>query len=376
MTQAPLDPQRPLPPLLNVAIVASGLTLFLLMTVGLLSQLVNIAFGLWFAEAFVFFGAPYIVLRLSGYDAFKAAGLGRPWIAGAAFGFLVGAVNFFALVVPLQYFSQSLAPKELVEFFDVSGIFKRQTPIELFGVVTGVCLAAPFCEEFFFRGLMQRGVEQAAGSKKALLVTAVVFSAFHLDPIGFLARCELGFVFGLLMLRSGSIWPGVFAHLANNAISVGIYFATRGLEADEEDLPVWAPLIMLAIGAPLLWGVWCLGKRWSAALTPYSRAEDIAKRVHVPNLVGGWILAGLIAFAALLTIDAQGVRLNLVDAVHPLKEPKPIASDAEKKRWEALHALRKEVRHGDAKLNEYEAARKAAIADRESEKPKKIDFQF
>ena len=90
------------------------LTGFLFIAIGVPSQLMNVGFGLWFSEVFVFFAAPYIVLRLSGYDAFKAVGLSRPWLAGAAFGFLVGAVNFFALVIPLQIFSQSLAPKALI----------------------------------------------------------------------------------------------------------------------------------------------------------------------------------------------------------------------------------------------------------------------
>jgi len=65
------------------------LTGFLFITLGVASQLVNIAFGLWFAEVFVFFGAPYLVMRLSGYDAFRTAGVSRPWLAGAAFGLAI-----------------------------------------------------------------------------------------------------------------------------------------------------------------------------------------------------------------------------------------------------------------------------------------------
>ncbi len=339
---------------------------FLFITIGVASQLVNIAFGLWFAEIFVFFAAPFLVLRLSGYDAFSTAGARRPWAAGAAFGFGVGVVNFFAAVVPLQIASQSLAPKELVELFDVSGIFKHQTPLELFLVVSGVCLAAPFCEEFFFRGLMQRGAEKQLGARKAVIVTAVVFSAFHLDPIGFLARFELGLVFGFLMLRSGSIWPGVFAHLANNSVSVAIYFASKDSKS-EDDLSWWVPLVMIAAAVPLLWALWGLARRWPAALNAPARADETPKPVSsYPNLVGAWILAALIALAALLTIDGPGVRLNLVDAFNPLKEPKPTDGQAAKEAWEALYVLRKEVRRGEAKLNEYELARKAALADRET----------
>ncbi len=353
------------------------LTGFLFITIGVASQLVNIAFGLWFAEVFVFFAAPFIVLRLAGYDAFKTAGLSKPWVAGAAFGFVVGAINFFAAVVPLQIVSQALAPKVLVEMFDISGIFKQQTAFELAGVVTGVCLAAPFCEEFFFRGLKQRGAQQQLGARWAVIATALVFSAFHLDPIGFLARAELGLVFGVLALKSGSVWPGIFAHLANNSISVAIYFGTRGSPETDDEMPWWAPLIMVGVGVPLLFGLYRVAQRWEPALKAPWRAADVGKPLKSwPNLVVGWALAGLIAIAALVTVDGIGVRLNLVDAFAPLKEPKKTDSDESKQAWETLYALRKEVRSGHAKLNEYEVARKAAIADRLSAKPKKIDFQF
>ncbi len=342
----------------------------LFLSIGVGSQLMNIAFGLWFSEVFVFFAAPFLLLRLTGYDAFKTAGLSRPWVAGAAFGYLVGAVNFFAYVVPLQILSQKVAPKALIEMFDVSGIFKQQTPLELFGVLTGVCLAAPLCEEFFFRGVIQRGAQKQFGTAGALVFTAGVFSAFHMDPIGFLARFELGLLFGVLMIRSGSIWPGVFAHLANNSVSVALYFASKG-DDSEESLAVWIPFAVMVAGVPVMWGLWTLAKRWRGALTAPWTAHEVSKPVaHIPTLIGGWVLAGLIAVATLVTVDGQGVRLNLIDAFNPLKEPKPADGETAKVSWEALYTLRREVRRGHAKLDEYEVARKAAMADRKSQTKK------
>lgn len=348
-----------------VATLATGACF---VTLGVASQLINIAFGMWFSELFIFLGVPFLVLRLAGYDGFRTAGLSRPWAAGALFGFVAGAVNFFALVVPLQFLSQSVAPKALVEMFDVSGIFKRQTPLELVAVVLGVCLAAPFCEEFFFRGLLQRGLQKVMSGVRALVLTGFIFSAFHFDPVGFLARWELGILFGLLMLRSGSIWPGVFAHLANNAVSVGLYFASAGSEADE-DLVWWVPLAMFAVGAPLLWLVLKLPERWPAAMTPAFVAVDTPRPARPARLVGAWALAAGVAVGVLFAADYRGIRLNLVDAFHPLKEPKKVQGAQRMQAWEALYVLRAEVRSGSAKLEEYEAARKAAIADRASTEP-------
>lgn len=358
---------------MTVAVLGTVVTGILFITAGVLAQLANIGFGLWWAELFVFLGVPYVGLRLAGYDAPRTAGLGRPWLGGVVIGFAAGAINFFALVVPLQVLSQKLAPKALLELFDVSGIFKQQTQVELALVLGGVCLAAPFCEEFFFRGLMQRGAEKAFGPGRALIVTAVVFSAFHMDPIGFLARVELGLLFGWLMLRSGSVWPGIFAHFANNSISVGLYFASKG-GSEEGDLAWWVPSVMLLIGVPLLAVALRLGQRWLSAPV---RADDVpGPGARAPALIAAWIGAGILAFGVLFAVDARGVQLNLVDALTPLKEPKPADGDQAKQSWESLSALRKEVRRGQASVEEYQLARKAAIADRDTTKVKKIDFQF
>ncbi len=375
MTQAPSDPAPaelppgPTPPragdtLSLVALVGTIATGGLFITVGAMSQVANVGFGLWWAEVFVFFGAPYVVLRLFGYDALRTGGLGKPWLKGALIGFFAGVFNFFALVVPLQVLSQKLAPKALLETFDISGIFKQQTPIELVLVISAVCLAAPFCEEFCFRGMMQRGAEKALGPVRALIVTSIVFSAFHLDPIGFLARVELGLLFGWLMIRSGSIWPGVFAHLANNSVSVAIYFASRGASEDE-DMVWWAPLAMIAVGLPLLYGV----LRAAGTLSAPVRAEDTLKPVQgVGAVIGGGLAVALAAIAVLLVVDARGVQLNFVDAIVQLKEPKPEEGADAKLQWEELRSLRKEVRRGDASIEEYQVARRAAKADRESQK--------
>ncbi len=367
MTQAPSEGPSPLPALYVVAAFGVAITGLLFLSLGLFTQVLNIGFGLWFCEVFVFFAVPFVCLRIAGYDARRTAGAGRPWLSGAAFGLVVGAVNFFAFVVPAQYVSQRLAPKELVELFDISSIFKHQTPVELALVVLGVCLAAPICEEFCFRGLLQRGLSTRVGGFRAVLLTAAIFSGFHMDPIGFLARFELGVVFGVLALRSGSIWPGVFAHLGNNAISTGLYFATRDRPDADDDLKWWVPLAMAAAGLPVLALLWRLAGRWPAVLEPAERAAEHRLSVVPRNLVLQWAVAGALSVAALLLVDPNGVKLNLIDVVTPLREPKKEEGPAAHAQWEQLWRLRDEARaerdepDSRAKLKVYESARKVML---------------
>jgi len=51
-------------------------------------------------------------------------------------------------------------------------------------------------------------------------VSAILFSAFHLQFYGFLPRMFLGLVFGYLFIWSGSIWIPFIAHLVNNGVVI------------------------------------------------------------------------------------------------------------------------------------------------------------
>ena len=364
MTQEPSEGPVALQPLFVVAAASTIVIAFLFLPIGGVIQIANLGFGLWFSSLFLFFGIPFICLRIAGYDALRTAGVSRPWITGAAFGLLVGVVNAIAVAMPLQYVSQRLAPKEWLEIFE-SGVFgKHQSLLELSAVVLGVCLAAPFCEEFCFRGLLQRGAATRLGNGRAIVLAAAIFSAFHMDPIGFLARFELGLVFGLLALRSGSIWPGAFAHLAHNALATGLYFGFRDSDGADDDLPWKVPLAMAGAGIPLLWGLVLLSKRWPMLLEPPWRAEERRLPAQVVPLVLRWSLSGLVAVAALLTLDPNGVRLNWFDAFNALKEPKKADGEKAQKQWDELWRQRQEAHAGKTALSVYETARREAIADR------------
>ena len=50
----------------------------------------------------------------------------------------------------------------------------------------------------------------------AVWITAILFSAFHMEFFGFLPRMFLGVLFGYFVAWSGSIWPAIWAHFVNN----------------------------------------------------------------------------------------------------------------------------------------------------------------
>jgi len=76
-------------------------------------------------------------------------------------------------------------------------------------------------EELLFRGVLQKIMTRWLRSVHwGVVITAVLFSAFHLQFYGFLPRFLLGLMFGYLLVWSGSIWLPVTAHFVNNAAAV------------------------------------------------------------------------------------------------------------------------------------------------------------
>jgi uncharacterized protein len=96
-----------------------------------------------------------------------------------------------------------------------------------------VCAIAPMAEEFFFRGFFFGGLRNLRiqvlgrdlGPWLAAIVTGILFGLAHtgsassqyLIPLGF-----LGFVLCLVRWRTGSLYPCMALHSANNALALGV----------------------------------------------------------------------------------------------------------------------------------------------------------
>jgi uncharacterized protein len=76
-------------------------------------------------------------------------------------------------------------------------------------------------EELFFRGVIQQLLQKwFKNIHLAIIITAIVFSALHLQFYGFLPRTLLGVMFGYLFVITGSLWVPVLAHFVNNGAAV------------------------------------------------------------------------------------------------------------------------------------------------------------
>jgi membrane protease YdiL (CAAX protease family) len=97
-------------------------------------------------------------------------------------------------------------------------------PAVIVGATLAIAVLAPICEEIFFRGVMFGSLRRWKGVWVAATITAVVFSAAHLEfsPVIFADRLIAGFVWCLVYARTGRLLPGMMAHAANNAVVIGL----------------------------------------------------------------------------------------------------------------------------------------------------------
>ena len=340
--------------------VAAVLAVFVLFVLVSPVQLLNLAFGLWFTQLFVFLGGGWLLLRATGRPPARYTGLTRGGPALAAFGFAVGLANFVGIVAPLQYVAQKLLPP-VWQDYDVAGLFLGQSTGELVFIALGVGLGAPLCEEFFFRGFFFQGLHARGGPPwRALVVSAVLFSAFHLDRMGFLARVELGLVFGWLLWRTGSLWPGILAHAANNLVSLALFFGARHVadpptaSAHTEALSV---ALMVLVGCAALSGLFALARRLPALLGAPRLEETPEPPVFLvpalPRLVLPWVLAATLSLGAYVVLDPLGVQLSRIDLLHPLAPVPKDAPDVLHAERQALYELRVRAHQGEVPLVEY-----------------------
>ena len=80
-----------------------------------------------------------------------------------------------------------------------------------------------------FRGALLSGLNGVSPIYSAL-ITGFMFSLFHMNPAQTPYQFVVGFVFALLSIDSGSIFPSASAHFLNNFIIVNSEYFLAGVE--------------------------------------------------------------------------------------------------------------------------------------------------
>jgi membrane protease YdiL (CAAX protease family) len=128
---------------------------------------------------------------------------------------------------------------------------------------------APVTEEFLFRGVILQGFLRNYGRRKAILVSALLFALFHLNPWQFPVAFLLGVVLGWWVTVTGSLLPCLFGHALGNSLRLlmSVVERTRITPGNiaNPSWPDWLVLGLLGMGL-LATGAW-LERRWRVGAT-------------------------------------------------------------------------------------------------------------
>ena len=136
----------------------------------------------------------------------------RPW--GVVFWVIILS---FGLIIPTMWLQEELhleMPKEMEELFTSV----CSTPYGYFALA----VLAPWAEEVVFRGAILRKLLEIFSHQMhwvAIVISAIIFGAVHMNMAQGVNAFVLGLLLGWMFYRTGSIFPGIVLHWANNTIA-------------------------------------------------------------------------------------------------------------------------------------------------------------
>jgi uncharacterized protein len=154
-------------------------------------------------------------------------------------------------------------------------LLSRRTIPDLILNLVFIASLAAIGEELLFRGIAQRIFTRWFKSPWAgIIVTAILFSAMHVQFYGFLPRFLLGILLGAVYWYSGSLWVAILAHFVYDALLITlVYFNPSMLNEDNpgetKNLVLAALISLVAIVTLLIWM-----KKKTRAVYPEIYAED------------------------------------------------------------------------------------------------------
>jgi membrane protease YdiL (CAAX protease family) len=133
------------------------------------------------------------------------------------------------------------------------------SPTQLIVALLVIAVIPAIGEEVLFRGILQRNFSYwTRNVHLGIWLAAILFSAIHIQFLGFFPRMLLGALFGYLYVWSGNLWVPIFAHFVNNGFTVVmVYMHQRKVVSvdieNNELVPVWGAMLSLALTLGLMY---------------------------------------------------------------------------------------------------------------------------
>ena len=144
------------------------------------------------------FGADVINQLMQGPKDFKLV----VWLMVLAVGESIFVVKICSIVSPIMPGSILDNDALVYAFFEMS----------LLARVVVVALIPSFCEELIFRGVITKRLAQSYSEVKSIVLSAILFSAFHLSLVQMIPTFLGGLLLGFVYIRTKNIYYAILLH--------------------------------------------------------------------------------------------------------------------------------------------------------------------
>lgn len=132
-----------------------------------------------------------------------------------SFAYLVYTIFIYAATVVLIDFVMPILP-EIPDFLeDTFDVLQA-------GWLGILCIAVlgPILEELLFRGAITRVLLEKYSPAKAVIISALIFGIFHINPAQVVSAFLIGLLLAWLYYKTASLIPCILVHILNNSLSV------------------------------------------------------------------------------------------------------------------------------------------------------------
>lgn len=113
----------------------------------------------------------------------------------------------------------------------VGGIPAPANTRELMLAVCSIAVIPAICEEFMFRGAVMPAFERY-GTRRAMLISALLFATLHGSIVGLPAQFLLGIILAVLVFWTDSVYAGLIYHTVHNSAILMLEYVQNQVPAD------------------------------------------------------------------------------------------------------------------------------------------------
>lgn len=149
----------------------------------------------------------------------------------AVFGTILLWIGSFLAIMIITMIIAYFFPEEVIGVSQGLGMeFASLTFIISFVIVS---ISPAICEEAVFRGVVMHSFDNGKNKWIAIVVTGLIFGAFHGNIWRFVPTALLGIMLGYIVYETGNMIYGALFHAINNAMPLLSIFAMKSMYSNE-----------------------------------------------------------------------------------------------------------------------------------------------